>query len=66
MTTKYDGEELNQIVSTLKRIDKFVVCAGTVKTMDMYYGHFLEAMRNRYDHFPFYPTENHGLPRNRK
>lgn len=42
MTTKYDGEELNQIVSTLKRIDKFVVCAGTVKTMDMYYGHFLE------------------------
>ena len=42
MTTKYDGEELNQIVSTLKRIDKFVVCAGTVKTMDKHHRHFLE------------------------
>ena len=42
MTTKYDGEELNQIVSTLKRIDKFVVCAGTVKTMDMHQGHLVE------------------------
>ena len=42
MTTKYDGEELNQIVSTLKRVDKSVVCAGTVKTMDMDCGNLLE------------------------
>lgn len=43
MTTKYDGEELNQIVSTLKTMHKSVVCTGgTVKTMDMHQGHLLE------------------------
>lgn len=42
MTTKYDGEELNQIVSTLKTMHKSVVCAGTVKTIDKHHRHFLE------------------------
>ena len=42
MTIKYDGEELNQIVSTLKTMHKSVVCAGTVKTMDMHQGHLVE------------------------